>query len=266
MLLPALSKAKQQTQGVACMNNTHQIGYAWTLYANDNNDKVCNNYGVAQTDTEVANSTYGTWCVDVMDWSTSSQNTNTALLRLGQLGFYMGKSVDAYKCPADQYLSAQQSAAHFAKRVRSYSMSSFLGLFSQCPSCGGGTDYTFQGRNQFNNNYRQFLKLSNIPVPSNIILMLDEHPDSINDGYYDVGVPEPPIGSAGTLTTAAWTDLPASYHNKAAGFSFTDGHSEIHQWKAKSTLLPVTFSYTPPSAADSQVDRWWVAQRSSVLY
>jgi len=269
MLLPALSRAKQQTQGVKCLNNSHQMAYAWMMYASDNSDKCANNFGVTQTDAEVTGGTYRTWCVDVMDWSaaTPSQDTNAALLALGQLGYYMAKMVQAYKCPADVFLSPAQSTAGFQARVRSYSMSSFLGLFSPCATCGPGTDYTYQGKNQFNTGWRQFVKLSDIPSPANIILMLDEHPDSINDGYYDIGTAEPPIGSAGQLTVAAWVDLPASYHNGAGGFSFTDGHAEIHQWKCQSTLKPVTFSYIPPNpAANDQADRWWVAQRSSVPY
>ncbi len=36
-----------------------------------------------------------------------------------------------------------------------------------------------------------------------------------------------------------WADLPASYHNGAAGFSFADGHSEIHKWLYASTKLRV---------------------------
>ena len=28
-------------------------------------------------------------------------------------------------------------------------------------------------------------------------------------------------------------DYPASYHNNAAGFSFADGHAEIHKWVDK---------------------------------
>ncbi|MEO6184223.1 MAG: hypothetical protein ABIP71_14185, partial [Verrucomicrobiota bacterium] len=30
-------------------------------------------------------------------------------------------------------------------------------------------------------------------------------------------------------------DLPASYHNSAAGISFTDRHSEIHKWRDNRT-------------------------------
>jgi len=54
MLLPALSKAKVQAQGIQCMNNTSQMGKAWTMYAGDNRDACVNNYGVAETDAVAA--------------------------------------------------------------------------------------------------------------------------------------------------------------------------------------------------------------------
>src|SRR5688572_5330152 len=40
MLLPALSKAKQKAQQTKCMNNLKQIGYAWVMYAGDNNGNL----------------------------------------------------------------------------------------------------------------------------------------------------------------------------------------------------------------------------------
>jgi prepilin-type N-terminal cleavage/methylation domain-containing protein/prepilin-type processing-associated H-X9-DG protein len=41
MLLPALAKAKQKGQGVACMNNLHQMSLATQLYADDFNGRYC---------------------------------------------------------------------------------------------------------------------------------------------------------------------------------------------------------------------------------
>ena len=38
MLLPALSKAKDTALGIACLNNTKQIGLGFTMYAGDNGD------------------------------------------------------------------------------------------------------------------------------------------------------------------------------------------------------------------------------------
>src|SRR6266404_709443 len=41
LLLPALSKAKQKGQGVACVNNLHQMTIATQLYADDFNGRYC---------------------------------------------------------------------------------------------------------------------------------------------------------------------------------------------------------------------------------
>ena len=49
MLLPALSKAKAKAQGIMCLNNTKQLMQAWMLYAGDYEDRVANNFGVAET-------------------------------------------------------------------------------------------------------------------------------------------------------------------------------------------------------------------------
>ncbi len=45
MLLPALGKAKQKAQGIGCMSNLKQMGLAWIMYGNDNNDRVPPNNG-----------------------------------------------------------------------------------------------------------------------------------------------------------------------------------------------------------------------------
>src|ERR1017187_10280303 len=38
MLLPALTKAKDRAQAIACLSNTKQIGLGFTMYAGDNGD------------------------------------------------------------------------------------------------------------------------------------------------------------------------------------------------------------------------------------
>ena len=78
-----------------------------------------------------------------------------------------------------------------------------------------------QGKNWGFQDYKQWLKLTQVPRPAKTWLMMDEHPDSINDGYFINN----PSGTA-------WQDIPASYHNGACGFSFADGHSEIKKWKS----------------------------------
>src|SRR5262249_55207076 len=83
----------------------------------------------------------------------------------------------------------------------------------------------------FNPLYRQFLKQSDVPQPVNTWVTVDEHPDSINDGFFIVS-------SDSSLNASKWGDLPASYHNGACGFSFADGHAEIHKWKSATSIYP----------------------------
>ena len=277
MLLPALAKAKVSAQGIQCMNNGNQMMKAWIMYAGDNSDHCVNNYGVAQTDYDVEHNIYNTWCVNNMDWTVNEQNTNTALLRLGQLGQYMAGSVASYKCPADIYLSAAQQAAGFTERDRSYSMNDFVGLFSDGPNDGDGgpntgKDYTYEGENQFNNSWPQYVKTTSIPQPANIYVFLDEHPNSINDGYFDTGTQDAPNDAAPQW---AGSDVPASYHNAAGGFAFSDGHSEIHHWLNPKTVTKIdpsasatVASYTPPGPGGgngSYVDRAWLCAHACIL-
>jgi len=162
-------------------------------------------------------------------------------------------------------------AAGFPARARSYSMNDFLGLFSECSSCAGGsvgsgTDDTYSAMNEANNTWPQYLKVANIPQPSSIYLFLDEHPDSINDGYFDDGAQGTP--SAPTSWEDQTSDVPASYHNGACGFSFTDGHSEIHKWMNPGTIVPVVPNgpKVEPSLGtpENYVDRIWLCSHACV--
>jgi prepilin-type N-terminal cleavage/methylation domain-containing protein/prepilin-type processing-associated H-X9-DG protein len=241
MLLPALAKAKTKAQGINCLNNTKQLMLAWYMYAADNTDRLVNNFGIDET-----RSTKNSWVNNVMTWGTEAENTNTAFVTEAKLGRYMGRSLYAYKCPADNYLSSVQKRLGWKARVRSLSMNAFVG--------DGGT-LTVNGGQIWYPTYRQFLKMTDIPNPVAIFVMLDEHPDSINDGYY--------LNDPGAV---AWGDLPASYHNGAAGFSFADGHSEIHKWIFPSSKRPVTYVQFGGAAVPraEQVDWNWVIQRTTV--
>jgi prepilin-type N-terminal cleavage/methylation domain-containing protein/prepilin-type processing-associated H-X9-DG protein len=259
MLLPALSKAKTKAQGIVCLGNTKQLALAWHLYATDNEDRTCNNFGVNETrqsrDSSNPALKYKNWCNNVMTWGAGtkddSDNTNTFLVANGLLARYSSGGYQLYKCPADHFLSSIQRSRGYPYRVRSISMNGFLGPFTTATG-----DVTYRGQNEFYNNYNQFLKLSSIKNPAEIFVMLDEHPDSINDGYF-ITDPNP--------NTGQWGDLPASYHNGAGGFSFADGHSEVHKWRFPSTIRPVTTRGWGGSSIPraERADYFWLASRMS---
>ena len=58
---------------------------------------------------------------------------------------------------------------------------------------------------------------------------------------------------------------PASYHNNAGGFSFADGHSEIHPWKDPRTMpvLRPGQILTLNVSLPGDVDVLWLAQHGA---
>ncbi len=235
MLLPALSKAKQKAQGIGCLNNNKQLILAWTMYANDSNDRlVCN-----RTITGTLSNPTNNWVGNVISWSSDQQNTNLDLVRNALLGPYVSKNTGIFKCPADQF------PCPLGPRARSMSMNAYVG-----PQDANGTP--------INGSYQQFLKSGSFKNPSLIFVTLDEHPDSINDGWYVI--------SADPAQKWQWGDLPASYHNGACGFSFADGHAEIKKWLSAETRRPVLKSGAgfPVSIGADKRDIAWINERTTV--
>src|SRR5882757_3896279 len=77
MLLPALNQAKQKAVSIACMNNYKQLGLAWFMFANDNDDKLV-------TNSDKNNTPNINWICPaiggssvVLDGTAGSYNTNT---------------------------------------------------------------------------------------------------------------------------------------------------------------------------------------------
>jgi prepilin-type N-terminal cleavage/methylation domain-containing protein/prepilin-type processing-associated H-X9-DG protein len=249
MLLPALAKAKAKATGIACMNNTKQLALAWTMYAHDQNDRLCPNRdgGVRLNPNLPASQQYGqmSWVDGWLSFAANNtDNTNTLFLQLAFLGPYMGKNTEAYHCPADKFTALVGGKQ--VTRVRSDSMSGFVG-----EHLTGDTS----GKNDWYTTWRQYIKMTDInaPNPSSLWLFVDEHPDSINDGWLITDV----------NNKASWTDLPASYHNNACGFAFADGHSLIKKWLEPTTSVKVKKTQYNGFSAPGSRDLLWIISRSS---
>src|SRR5436309_15046304 len=80
LLLPALSKAKTKAQGISCLSNTKQLTFAWHLYCGDFNDRVANNFGVAETQDTIAKGQFENWVNNVMDWSLNPNGPDISML------------------------------------------------------------------------------------------------------------------------------------------------------------------------------------------
>ena len=107
--------------------------------------------------------------------------------------------------------------------------------------------------------YRIARKVSDIitPGPATTWFFLDEHPGSINDGFFRVIMED--SGAA-----AHMGDFPGSNHNTADGFSFADGHAEIHKWLDSRTSIPFNGNSMPfNTPSPNNPDIAWMQQRTS---
>ncbi len=204
LLLPALAKAKAKAKEQSCLVNTRQLMLAWMMYPDDYDGRMVSNHGVAETIAKRRN-----WVNNVMDHSLAQDNTNILFIKEALLSPYTSKSAGIYKCPSDHFLSHEQRRAGWKSRVRSFSMNCFVGDAGMLNAPGP--------QNALAMGWRQFLQMGDIPSPSEIYVILDENPPSLNDGWFHVF---PKYGTGDEI---------ASNHDGRATFSFADGHSETKQ-------------------------------------
>ena len=208
MLLPALGKAKTKAHGIYCMNNLKTMQLAWIMYTHDWNDSIPGNLWSVKGPFN--------WVSGWQDFADNNpDNTNILLIldpKFAQLGVYT-KTAGAYKCPADRIMVKNGGVAR--PRIRSISMNGWMG--PNAPAWNAGF-ITFS-------KVSQLVKLP----PSQALVFLDEREDSIDDGYYAVN-----------MDKGAWqlVNFPGSFHNKAGGLTFADGHAEIHRWVDPRTTPP----------------------------
>jgi prepilin-type N-terminal cleavage/methylation domain-containing protein/prepilin-type processing-associated H-X9-DG protein len=252
MLLPALSKSKDQSQGIKCISNLRELTLAWAMYNGDNRENfpVNGNNGDSPGGTAaMPNPINPQWCPDDMSSgaAVAGEQTSIGWIKAGLLYPYVG-SPAVYRCPADT--STYRSGTVFplggagTDRVRSMSMNAWIN-----PSDGAYGSY------QSGTGYRVFRRTADLsrPGPSSLWLLLDENPYSINDAYF-LDIP----------SDSGWVDCPASYHNHACGISFCDGHAQIRKWNDPVVLNWKQNASTTPTGTRTS-DLLWFFQITTAL-
>lgn len=284
MLLPVLHRAQQKAEQVGCINNLRQLMIAWKMYANENAEFPPN---------QDYDNAYPRWVDGDMQGKivpaapgaltySGIDATNWLLLvdpHYSTMGPYVSNA-KIYKCPADQstWSTTKTAGRNEAPRVRTYSMNQAIG-----PSeLGGimGSDNQAQGH-WLSTNAKQtglpggypwkvFLKDSAIVgmSPSDLWVVLDEHPDSINDAAFAVDMPTAP-------NYGSWIDYPSSAHENSDAFAFADAHAEIHRWQDPGGLPPLLWEADSTAALSNSggtfhppildPDVFWLAHRTSCL-
>jgi len=251
LLLPALGKAKLKAHGIGCMNSHRQLVIAWQMYADDNDNQLV--YASESLDWDKLWTAQYAWVTGTLTYSsTDPANWNPDLtIKQSPLWPYCGQNLAIWKCPADH--SGVTVAGEFKRRVRSMSMNVFLGGW-------GGTDGNWGAPFSAYKIYKKTTELYD-PGPVDTFVFLDMREDSIDMGNFATrmaGWPDQPAAHG-------FYDLPGYYHHNACGFSFADGHSEIHRWRDSRTMPPlvsngfVNDSFSSPGNPDVP----WLQERST---
>ncbi len=270
LLLPVLSKSKQNAQGTYCLNNGRQMMVAMTLYTGDFHDLFPPN-------PDDGNTIPGhNWCSGKAGVGEPAE-FNPDLLKdpsLSLLISYLAGNITVFHCPGDLRVGSYQGSdpAWIGKTVpaaRTFSMNQAVGTicpkFDQVGSSGnpaaqhsGAPTLSVNGPwldNQHSHHrdspWLTYGKFSSIraPGPSMLWVLVDEDVNGLNDAAFAFG-----------MQRAIWYDAPGTYHNGGCGFAFADGHSESHHWKSKDEKASGGTSV----ADDDDLQDWlWMRVRTS---
>lgn len=268
MLLPALAKAKIRALNLHCMNNKNQLQKAFIMYATDFNEFYAPNPDTVtgvRGGNWVAGSQSG-WMPVGTSGSLDAGNPDYVTDQSWSLfAPYLGKNMAVFQCPRDPRIvlysgTNPQLLGTKMKPVRSVSMQQGVGTLGgqsrdkkvDGPWLNGSHSHTAD------NPYATFGKQTdfNICAASDIWVFADDDPWTINDAAMAVIAAMPDF-----------VDYPSPFHDNACGFSFADGHCEIHKWKSN---LFVHNSVPPRTTAKPgiQYNDWfwwaWHATRSRI--
>ena len=226
LLLPVLTKAKSQAYTAVCMSNLKQLQLAHYLYTYDHNDWFPRNNSEASRDA----SRFVNWVGGILGyetgappnnfsalWGSVSDSTNKALLidpRYSSLGPY-SRSAELYKCPGDRSYVLINGVRH--SRVRSYAMNCFI-----------ATRSAQAGWNRLGRVVKKTSEVVNPPLLAERWLLICEHEDSVDDGYFTL------------MNEGLWVGHPNALHGRGTTLSFLDGHVERKKWLDPGTVKPVT--------------------------
>jgi prepilin-type N-terminal cleavage/methylation domain-containing protein len=227
-LMTGMAKTKPNTNAIQCLNNNRQLNAAWRMYADDNRDRF------------VYSSDDGTASLNPLNqyaWSGSHMDFNpnnrvnwdiTVDIVVRPLWTYAGKSASVYKCPSDKSFVTVNGQAK--PRVRSMSMNFYLGGYA-----GSDGGWPFAKPFVIYSNLVQVSGGLPTPGPAKLWVFTDERDDWINWGNFITD-----MTGYQSVNPAAYQfqDLPGMYHHLAAGFSYADGHCEMHRWTDPRTTPP----------------------------
>jgi prepilin-type N-terminal cleavage/methylation domain-containing protein/prepilin-type processing-associated H-X9-DG protein len=224
ILMPALSRVKEQGKRSKCLYNLKQLTLCWIMYADENDDKLINGdngeytsmYNLGRPfDDSHYNET--PWVLRDYDKTITAEKRRS--IEQGALYPY-AKTLALYKCPTVGKIvrgGAQEEV------MRTYSVSDAM-------NCKGWPEMKAK-------MVKRRLPIEN---PAFRIVFVDDGGTS----------PSAMGGWTCYVLEEKWWDPPPVRHGDGTTFSFADGHSDYHKWKDPRTI---EFGKRVPPTARSAV-------------
>jgi prepilin-type N-terminal cleavage/methylation domain-containing protein/prepilin-type processing-associated H-X9-DG protein len=255
LLLPALATAKQKAATAACLNNQKQLGLAWVMYVDDNNDLLVNlstYFTDAQGNLTVTTSPWGApWRTDFHNGQLSPAPATTTQDRImAAINQGYTKPRPTIDGPLYQY-APNPAVVHCPGDKR-----------GQLPVGKGFCYDSYSGSQNLNGEGHSgncLLKRTEVRHPSDRFIWI-ESSDSRgeNVGSWQMNIYGTQANGFKSSSFAGQNDAPAVNHGTTAVFSFCDGHVEAHRWSNPSAVA----AYAAGSATQPPPeDVLWVAQR-----
>lgn len=286
VLLPVLQQAKVRGQTATCIDNQKQLATAWLMYAQDNNDACIGNNWQNEQQWQNHIHWYQNWISGWLGADGSGgngvtggvggpDNTNTALLinsRWATIADY-ARVPKLFLCPASIVIAPVAGSPPpqppYFPLIRTVSMSCWMG-YNCLPPGANNSSYNTGASSAPDYSgclYKTFSQVTSLKGglgPSDALVFVEERPESIDDGSFEISEPANPTSPTPGST---YPNIPTDYHNGAMTAGFADGHVDVHRWLDANLRKPQTQIVQlkwAGIAVSNPGDWWWLAQHATI--
>ena len=221
ILMPALKRAKEQGERAVCLSNLKQLGLAWILYADDNEDKLVSCEAGGTWRSQFGEPWVGvTWASGWAQGGQLPEDSQIQGIKDGALWPYV-KEINLYKCPAGYRGELMTYAMMIASNGRSVDGSPV------------------------------FKKRMLVPQPAQRLIFIDEglsSPDAYSTRYNEPKWWDQPVTRHGDGTTFSCADGHAEYHKWKGIETIKQGRDNVRTWEG----------LFAPATDEGKLDVQWV--------
>jgi len=239
VLMPALSKAREQGKRIVCMNNLKQLGIAWGMYASDNDGVLVN--GSAS----YAKNKYGHSTPPPLNWLPWVNSLQIIIdMKNGERQKAEARMLSPEQVTkvGGQSIRGTNLLYKYAPNIKTYRCPTAPRneiLCEQIVDAMAGAA-TWEWAQTQNNLGKGILHREQIRKASDRIVWCDEGHTGWDTWTVKYSLPE-------------WWDPPPIRHGKGTNWSFADGHVEYYKWTQKETFELAAFDLPGAAGATDEM-------------